>query len=90
IEVLEKLDLMPHVQDLLTRVLSGNVLVKDVDNEAGSIRVKLAKAKSGLRELTGLNETIMSRRERINKLQLNIQQKQLLLQQFKRIIDQNQ
>ncbi|KAK9471103.1 RNA polymerase II transcription mediator complex subunit 9-domain-containing protein [Dipodascopsis tothii] len=68
-------DLLPDLQDLIERVADGSLDPKNLDNEAGRIRIKIAKLKEALaqlpteegiadqeREIEDLRETITKKR----------------------------
>lgn len=78
---------MPHVQALVSKLINGQISVKDADNESGAVKVRIAKAKAALAEMDGLDETIHSRQAKIVSLDKQIQKKLELLKSFKQMAE---
>ncbi|KAG5369994.1 hypothetical protein CJU90_1318 [Yarrowia sp. C11] len=87
LEVLQQIDFMPHVQALVSKIVNGQISVKDADNESGAVKVRIAKAKGALAEMDGLDETIHSRQAKIVSLDQQIQKKLELLKSFKQMAE---
>ncbi|KAG5362610.1 hypothetical protein CJU89_1737 [Yarrowia sp. B02] len=87
LEVLQQIDFMPHVQALVSKIVNGQISVKDADNESGAVKVRIAKAKAALAEMDGLDETIHSRQAKIVSLDQQIQKKLELLKSFKQMAE---
>lgn len=87
LEVLQQIDFMPHVQALVSKLINGQISVKDADNESGAVKVRIAKAKAALAEMDGLDETIHSRQAKIVSLDKQIQKKLELLKSFKQMAE---
>lgn len=86
VEALQQMDLWSLVLDLITRIQHGTVTAKTVDNEAGIIRARIAKAKQSLRQVSGLDISIGEREEEIIRLQDAIEKKKDLLLRFQAVM----
>ncbi|KAH3667873.1 hypothetical protein WICMUC_005151 [Wickerhamomyces mucosus] len=86
IEELKNLELVPLVLDIVEDINSGKLLPKDVDNSAGTIRVRINKAREILKNIHGLSELPEERQKRVDRLTKNIENKSRSLQSFKELV----
>ncbi|ODQ58319.1 hypothetical protein WICANDRAFT_64455 [Wickerhamomyces anomalus NRRL Y-366-8] len=83
IQELKNLELLPLVLDIVEDVNSGKLLPKDVDNAAGTLKVRINKAREILRNIHGLSETPDERAARVERLTKNISRKTAALQKLR-------
>ncbi|KAH3680753.1 hypothetical protein WICPIJ_008114 [Wickerhamomyces pijperi] len=88
VEELRNLELVPLVLDVMEGVNSGNVLPKDVENAAGTIRVRINKARELIKNIHGLAELPEERLHRVETLNQNIDKKTNALLRLKRLVSQ--
>lgn len=68
-EKLQNVELLRELLNLLHDLQTGKNLVKDFDNHAGSIRLKLSTIKSQLLQIENINQTLEERELEIKKLE---------------------
>lgn len=86
IEKLKQFELLPTLYNLLLDVQTGVIKSKDFDNNAGSLRLKLITAKKTLRDINGINESVESRREKIDQIKEKNKNKSDLLMKFNGLV----
>ncbi|CAM9021495.1 unnamed protein product [Wickerhamomyces anomalus] len=79
IQELKNLELLPLVLDIVEDVNSGKLLPKD----AGTLKVRINKAREILRNIHGLSETPDERAARVERLTKNISRKTEALQKLR-------
>lgn len=84
---LQSTELLPELFHLLNDLQNGEILAKDFDNNAGSIRLKLTKMRQDLQEVPGINESIEYRESRIQNLKNNNMKKVRFLKNFKETVE---
>lgn len=85
----EQLNVLEMVVDLIERLDKGTISAKELDNEAGPIRLKLSNARTSLGVLEGLDETLTERRTKIENLEEKIARQTALLEKFKGLIKES-
>ena len=86
LRILAETSLLPDVFILLLQLRDEEILAKDFDNNAGSIRLKLARMREALRDTEGLGESLSLREERIQKQKDINQRKTSVIDTFKQKI----
>lgn len=86
IETFEQLNMLEMTVDLLERLDQGAISAKELDNEAGPIRIKLSNARASLSALPHLDQSLDERRAEIVMLQDKISRQTALLEKFKSLI----
>lgn len=86
VETLQQMDLWSLVLDLMARVQSGAVTAQNVDNEAGIIRARIARARASLKQISGLDISMAERKEEIFRLEEAIEKKKDLLLRFQAVM----
>ncbi|CCE83309.1 Piso0_003884 [Millerozyma farinosa CBS 7064] len=89
IRQLKEVDLIPELFNLLYDLQEGNVIPKDFDNNAGSIRVKLNHMRQVTRGIKGVDESIPYRQNQINSLEASNQKTLSFLSDFKKRVEGN-
>lgn len=87
INKLHSLEILPDIFNLLHDLETGAILAKDFDNNAGSIRLKLATLKQYLQEVEGINESIETRTNKIETLRNGNSKKYQFLTRFKEKVE---
>lgn len=82
-----RFDLLPTLYNLLLDVDNGVVKLKDFDNNAGSLRLKLQMARTHLQSIKGIGETVEARTEKIEEVREANERKLDLLRRFNDKID---
>lgn len=72
---LQNIELLRELLNLLHDLQSGKNLVKDFDNHAGSIRLKLSTIKSQLLQIENINQSLEQRELEIKNLEENNRRK---------------
>lgn len=80
---LRDVEVLPQLFSLLHDLDTGVISVRDFDNNAGSVRLKLNTLKQYLQEVEGINESIEVRKTKIDALKENNLKKEELLQRFR-------
>lgn len=86
LKTIQQMDLVPAVLEILDRVASGSLSAKDVYNEAGPLRAKLAKARGALAELDDTDKGIADLRRWSLDLESRIARKRQLIRQFQQVM----
>uniref|UniRef100_A0A060TF06 Mediator of RNA polymerase II transcription subunit 9 n=1 Tax=Blastobotrys adeninivorans TaxID=409370 RepID=A0A060TF06_BLAAD len=86
LKTIQQMDLVPAVLEILDRVASGSLSAKDVYNEAGPLRAKLAKARAALSELDDTDKGIVDLRRWSLDLESRIARKRQLIRQFQQVM----
>lgn len=89
IRELKEADLIPELFNLLYDLQEGNVIPKDFDNHAGSIRVKLNHMRQVTCGIKGVEELIPYRQNLINSLEASNQRTFSFLSEFKKRVEEN-
>ncbi|CAK9442222.1 uncharacterized protein LODBEIA_P59650 [Lodderomyces beijingensis] len=84
-----EIELLPELYSLLFDITNGNKQAKDFDKYVGALRLKLAKLKSSIQEIEGLDESPETTKAKIHRLRENNLQKRLLLDSFRRRVDES-
>ena len=87
LQKLQTTELLPDLYNLLNDLQSGQILAKDFDNNAGSIRLKLTKMKQNLQDIPGISESVKFRETRIQNLKLSNEKKAHFLNNFKQKVE---
>lgn len=88
INEMKGLELLPILTDMLVSVNKGELSVKDLNNSAGKIRVRLNRFKSWLGELEGIQQTPEERQKVINQLKGQMSRKNEILAGFAESINE--
>ncbi|GMM36716.1 hypothetical protein DASC09_040410 [Saccharomycopsis crataegensis] len=86
IEEIKNLEMLPLLIDILQQVNKGELSVKDLNNSAGKIRIRLTKFKELLAKLDGINQTPNQRKLLIDQLSYQISKKKEILQNFCEVV----
>lgn len=80
---LRDLEILPELFSLLHDLQNGAIVAKDFDNNAGSLRLKLAALKQLLQEVDGISDSGDAQRASIEALAVRNDRKRQFLQSFR-------
>lgn len=83
LDKIQSVELLPELLNLLHDLQAGKILVKDFDNHAGSIRLKLSTMKQQLQQIENIQQSVEEREFEITKLEENNKQKVEFLRALK-------
>lgn len=82
LESLQQTELLSQLFTLLLDIKNGKSLVRDFENNAGSLRLALSNIRKLLLQVNGITETVEERRKRIETLEQNNAAKRLVIQKL--------
>lgn len=87
LQKLQSTELLPELYNLLIDLQNGQILAKDFDNNAGSIRLKIAKIRQSLQEISGISESVKFREAKIQSLKNGNEKKIHFLNKVKQKVE---
>ncbi|KAK6454270.1 RNA polymerase II transcription mediator complex subunit 9-domain-containing protein [Scheffersomyces xylosifermentans] len=90
IQKMRVMEILPDLFNLLHDLQNGVISAKDFDNNAGSLRLKLATLRQYLQEVEGINESIKSREAKIESLRHNNAKRYEFLSRFQAKVAQGE